>query len=90
MSFLQEVSPSAQNVSICPLEENFPVAYSNNHDNWHVTKQEVLVCLEVGRYPVLRTAASAKHAAKTRAEPFDEHFEHIVSQSLNAPLVKNK
>lgn len=25
-----------------------------------------------------------------QTEPFDEYFEHIVSQSLNDPLVENK
>lgn len=90
MLVLQEVSPSAWNVGICPLEVNLPVDCSNNRDNGYVTKQEVLVCLEVGRCPVLGTAVLAKNAAKTRAEPFDRHFEHIVSQSLNDHLVKNK
>lgn len=80
MLFLQEVNPSAWNVGICPLEVNLPVDCSNNHDNWYVTNQEVLVCLEIGRYPVLGTAVLAKNVAKTGAEPFDRHFEHIVPQ----------
>jgi len=50
----------------------------------------VLVCLEVGRYPVLGTAVLPKHAAKNRADPFYEHFEDILSQPPNDPLVKNK
>lgn len=48
------------------------------------------MCLEVGRHHVLGTAVPAKNAAKNRAEPFDDYSEHIVSQSLNDPLVKNK